>query len=655
MPKQPAKRFTASMLAWPLCVILLMTGLLLIEAHLHKLSLEPLDFLYPLLFGATTGSLVAWLSISRQQAREEASAQEARLLEYYHAIPAMLHSMDAQGRLIMITQTWLDRFGYRQSDIIGRDFFSLLAEEDPDQLKQHHLENLRQQGQIRDRRYQLRHANGSTIPVALSETARTDFSGNLVNTQAVMVDLSPQQAAEERIERLAYFDTLTGLPNRTLLTDRIFQAMAQARRDDRQIGIFFFDLDRFKMINDTQGHAVGDLVLRSVAQRLKKFIREGDTFARLGGDEFVIVQADPNHDPSFIPLARRILETLNEPFRIDSREFFTTASVGVAVYPLDGEDPQALLKSADTAMYVAKSRGRNNYQFFSREMNAAAQAKSHLERRLRAALGNEDLRLHYQALVDLSSGKVVGVEALLRLRDEHGQPIPTAKIIAVAEECGLIYPLGEWTLREACRQAKAWQDAGLPKIRMAINLSGHHIRQINFIDRIEEILEQTGLEPQYLEIELGETSVMGQVHEIIMAMTDLKVRGIRLAIDDFGSGYSSLLYLMHFPIYRIKIAQEFIQGIGQRKDYPALTEAILAMASSLDLSVSAVGVETAAQAAFLRSHGCQEVQGNYFSAVLTAEEFAALLERGPNLLQDETPSTLGPDPDDETVTSHKVH
>ena len=250
-------------------------------------------------------------------------------------------------------------------------------------------------------------------------------------------------------------------------------------------------------------------MLRSVAQRLKKFIREGDTFARLGGDEFVIIQADPNHDPNFTTMGRRILETLGLPFQIDNREFFTTASIGVAIYPVDGDDPQTLLKSADTAMYVAKSRGRNNIQFFSDDMNAAAVAKTNLESRLRQALSSGELQQHYQPQIDLATGKVSGVEALLRWYDLEGKLIPPGKIISVAEESGLIFPLGEWVLRTACAQSRAWQEAGLPPLRMAVNLSGHHIRQANFIDHIEEILKDTGIAFNALEIEMTENSVMG--------------------------------------------------------------------------------------------------------------------------------------------------
>jgi diguanylate cyclase (GGDEF)-like protein/PAS domain S-box-containing protein len=558
---------------------------------------------------------------------------DSRLRQFSQRTPVKLHAMDNQGRLIFVSKAWLDALGYEAESVIGRDFFDLLIGDDIPALKTAHFRRLNESGEIKGTDYLLRHASGKAIEVSLTEVIQRDHNGQWSETFAVLTDSSSHRIPEERIERLAYFDTLTGLPNRTLLHDRLLQSMALARRDNRQVGVFFFDLDRFKLINDTQGHAVGDLVLRSVAQRLKRLIREGDTFARLGGDEFVIVQADPNHAPNFTTLGRRILETLGQPLQIGSREFFTTASIGVSIYPIDGEDAQALLKSADTAMYVAKSRGRNNIQFFSSDMNAEALAKTELENRLRQALSNGEVQLHYQPLINLGTGRIAGVEALLRCYDGHGNLIPPQRIIGVAEESGLVFPLGEWVMRTACAQAKAWQLAGLDKIRMAVNLSGHHIRQVNFIDRVEEILNETGLEAESLEIELAENSIMGHVEDSILALTDLKVRGIGLAIDDFGTGYSSLLYLKHFPIHRIKIAREFISEVTRKRDYAAITEAILSMAGSLNILVTAVGVESTEQLEFLSKRGCHEIQGQLFGAAMDGEQMTRFLKTSGSLLR----------------------
>ena len=437
--------------------------------------------------------------------------------------------------------------------------------------------------------------------------------------------LSTRLVNRELTEKLAYSDNLTGLPNRALLDDRLLQSIARAHRDNHQIGVFFFDIDRFKTINDTQGHAVGDLILRSVTQRLKKFIRAGDTFARLGGDEFVIVQADPNHDPNFAILARRILETLAEPFQVGDREIYTSASIGIAVYPSDGTDPATLLKSADTAMYVAKDRGRNNFQFFSAEMNAQAVFQAGFETCLRKALHQKDLSLCYQPQYDLDSGRIVAVEALLRWYDENGKIIPPGQIIRIAEESGLIYPLGKWILENAARQAADWHRQGFAELRVAVNISGHQLRQSDFIDQLDHILEEAGLEAGHMEIEVTESVVMNHLQELLPTLTDLQVRGLQLAIDEFGTGYSSLFYLIQLPIQRIKIAPVFILDFTRNHEHAIITQATMDIANRLGLKVTAVGIESADQLELLHRQGCKEAAGTYLSPPLAASDIPGLL------------------------------
>lgn len=626
MPNPPAGKTFFFLICWFLAGAVALAGATWLVQFLLATALEPHQIWLSVIFGGLAGGLFGHALLRLKDLSRRLATSDSRLQQFSQKTPAKLHATDDQGRLIFTSKAWLDTLGYEAGAVIGRDFFDLVIADDIPALRKAHFRRLNESGEIKGTSYLLRHANGQAIEILLSEVVQRDQDGQWSGTLAVLTDFSSQRATEERIERLAYFDALTGLPNRTLLHDRLLQSMALARRDNRQVGVFFFDLDRFKLINDTQGHAVGDLVLRSVAQRLKRLIREGDTFARLGGDEFVIVQADPNHDPNFTTLGRRILETLGKPFRVGSREFFTTASIGVSIYPIDGEDAQDLLKSADTAMYVAKSRGRNNVQFFSNDMNAEALAKTELENRLRQALTNGEAQLHYQPLINLGTGRIAGVEALLRCYDGRGNLIPPQQIIRVAEESGLVFPLGEWVMKTACAQAKAWQVAGLEKIRMAVNLSGHHIRQVNFIDRVEEILNETGLEPEFLEIELAENSIMGHVEDSILALTDLKVRGIGLAIDDFGTGYSSLLYLKHFPIHRIKIAREFISEVTRNRDYAAITEAILSMAGRLNILVTAVGVENTEQLEFLQQRGCQEIQGQVCGSPMGAEQMTQFLK-----------------------------
>lgn len=628
----PEKQFSLHLCGWVLAGAMTFAALSGFNRSIHNLPIDIQQLGLPFIFGGLAGYLLARVNIRLRNVNRRLTEREKTLHQFYQKTPAMLHAMDSKGSLLEVSQTWLDTLGYKRDQVIGKNFFDFVVGGELAETRAQHFQKLKELGEIRNNNYLLKTASQATIEVALSEVAQYDLEGRLIESLAVLNDLTGHRAVEERIEKLAYYDTLTGLPNRALMTDRILQAIATARRENRQVGVFFFDLDRFKLINDTQGHAVGDLVLRSVAQRLKKFIREGDTFARLGGDEFVIVLADPNHDPNFDIMGKRILETLGKPFQIGSREFFTTASIGVAIYPLDGEDPQTLLKSADTAMYVAKSRGRNNLQFFSDDMNSATLAKTDLESRLRQALSRGELQQHYQPQINLDTGRITGVEALLRWYDRDGKLTPPNQIISIAEESGLVFPLGEWVLRTACAQAKIWQDSGLPTFRMSVNLSGHHIRQANFIDRIEEILNDTGIQPNTLEIELAENSVMSNVKESIMALTDLKIRGVNLAIDDFGTGYSSLLYLRHFPIHRIKIAQEFIRDILNNPDYAAIAEAILSMAASLKLSVTAVGVEDALQLSFLRQRGCTEAQGRLFGTAMSAEEMTIYLNNSEELL-----------------------
>ncbi len=620
-----------AMLFWIVAGAVVLCAVAVIERLSNDLPVDPANLTFPALLGAIAGILFGRSELRINLMSRLLQKSEKRLGTLYHHTPAMLHSLDADGRLVYVSQSWLDALDYRLEQVIGRPFSDFLAADDPGETLLRHLQALTERGEVRTC-YRLRCGDGREIDVALTEVRRADPGGEPAESLAVLNDLAQLPVSSGQVDKLAYSDSLTGLPNRALLNDRLLHAIALARRENCRVGVFFFDLDRFKTINDTQGHAVGDLVLRSVAQRLKKYIREGDTFARLGGDEFVIVQADPNHDPNFAVLARRILETLREPFRIGERELYTTASVGIAIYPGDGEDPASLLKSADIAMYVAKSLGRNNFQFFSNELNARMLSRANLEAGLRRALYNDELTLHYQPQVDLATGRVVALEAMLRWENKAGQPVPPVEVIRIAEESGLIYDLGEWILEQACRQCRQWQAAGLPMVRIALNVSGHHLRQSNFIDRFERIIEESGLHPSAFEIEASESAAMGHIQEVIPALTDLQVRGFGLALDHFGAGSSSLLYLKCLPIQRIKITVEIVRDIHQNPDYTAIVEAIIAMAHRLGLKVTAVGVETPGQLEFLRRQGCDEVAGNLLSPALPPDAVAALLAGGTGLL-----------------------
>lgn len=438
-------------------------------------------------------------------------------------------------------------------------------------------------------------------------------------------EIAERKAAADHIQYLANHDYLTDLPNRVLLEDLLSQALANARRNQTMVALLFFDLDRFKTINDSLGHHVGDLLLQAVAKRLKDCLRSADIVARLGGDEFVIVIPNINEINQAARVADKILESMRPPYMVDGQELTMTPSIGISVYPHDGEVIATLIKNADAAMYHAKEIGRNNYQFFTHSMNTSALERLSLENSLRRALEREEFLLHYQPQVDLESGRTIATEALIRWRHPELGMIPPAKFIPIAEDSGLIIALGEWVLREACLQNKQWQQAGLAAIPVAINLSALQFRQKNFQEIISTTLQQTGLDPHYLELELTESILLQNTEITTSTLQALKAIGLQLSIDDFGTGYSSLSYLKRLPIDKLKIDRSFVQDISTDPDDAAISSAIISMAHKLRLKVIAEGVETEAQLAFLKAKSCDEVQGYYFSRPLDPEAMITLL------------------------------
>jgi len=439
-------------------------------------------------------------------------------------------------------------------------------------------------------------------------------------------DITERKRAEQQVQHLAYSDTLTGLPNRALLMHQLRDALARCDREATQLAVLFLDLDRFKPINDTMGHAVGDELLKAVAQRLRNCVRRSDTVARLGGDEFVVVLAGIRAQREATRAAQEIIERIAEPFVCDRHEIFSSMSIGIATYPADGRDPGTLLKSADMAMYVSKQRGRGNYQFYSHEMNQAARERLELENSLRRALRQQEFSLWYQPQVNLADGRVTGLEALLRWHHPELGIVPPGLFIPTCEEIGLILPLGEWVLRSACRQAKAWVEAGYPPICIAVNLSVMQFRQNDLVQRVRAILEETAVDPACLELELTESMIMEDAEGTVRTLRQLKDIGLRLAIDDFGTGYSSLSYLSSFPIDRIKIAQRFMADVTGDPRNAAIVETIIAIARSLGIEVIAEGVETAQELEFLRSRGCDDLQGYYFSRPIPSDAVTARLD-----------------------------
>ena len=440
-------------------------------------------------------------------------------------------------------------------------------------------------------------------------------------------DLEERKRVEQSIRHIAHHDALTGLPNRSLFRDRLTHAMAQADRYHQKLAVMFLDLDRFKAINDTLGHNVGDQLLKIAAERLRSCVRDSDTVARLGGDEFTVIVEDIVEDHDAAAVAQKILDTLSQPFNLYGHEVFISVSVGVTLYPSDDENADNLLRNADSAMYRAKEFGRNNFQFYVAEMNIKARERLRLESSLRRALDRNEFMLYYQPRVSLESGRVIGAEALLRWRHPEMGLVPPSEFIPILDETGMIIPVGDWALREACRQNREWQDRGLPPIRVAVNLSVRQFIQKDLADTIVRALEAANLSAEHLEVEITEDLFLEHNQTNIITLARLKNMGIHISLDDFGTGYSSLSYLKRLPIDTLKIDQSFVRDIGD-PDNKAIASAIIAMASSLRLNVLAEGVETDEQLAFLRAQGCNEIQGFSFSHPLPADEFAQLLREG---------------------------
>lgn len=440
-------------------------------------------------------------------------------------------------------------------------------------------------------------------------------------------DIARRKVVEKRLDDLAYYDPLTGLPNRRLFLELLGQALARARRGEGLVAVLFLDLDRFKLVNDSLGHAVGDQLLKAVAGRLASCLRTTDTVSRLGGDEFTVILEDLSSSEDAARIAQKLLEAVAVPLVIEGHEIFVGASIGIALYPTDHDDRDALIKSADTAMYSAKEEG-NAYRFYSADMNARAFERLTLETGLRHAVKREEFVLHYQPLVDFRSGTMVGVEALVRWQHPERGLLSPDKFIPLAEETGLIVPLGEWVLRTACVQTKAWQGCGYPQLRVAVNLSRRQFQQKNLVQTVSTVLADTGLDPRSLELELTESLLIHDAEGTIAMLHALHAMGIRLSIDDFGAEYSSLGYLKRLPINTLKIDQSFVRDIATSRDDASITKAIITLAHCLNLNVVAEGVETAGQVDFLRSERCNEMQGYYFSQALTTEALGRLLTAG---------------------------
>ena len=536
---------------------------------------------------------------------------------------------DAEALLVSVNRAFAEITGYCQEDALGRNPRFLLSDPDDDKFHRQLLDSLSSTGAWRGEAWG-RRKSGDAYPAWCAVSAVRTQDGRITHYVAIFSDVSDRKRAEARIEFLAHHDSLTGLPNRVLLRDRFDQAIAHAARAHTKIALLFLDVDHFKAVNDSLGHPVGDALLRQIAKRLRDCVRAEDTVCRQGGDEFVILLTDVGDTQAASVVAEKVLATLREPLEVDGHSLSTACSLGISLHPDDGEGFDVLLQKADTAMYRAKGSGRNTFRFFAREMHTNALEKLKLQQRLRLALERNEFLLHYQPQVALANGRLVGIEALIRWMDPEVGLVPPGAFIPLAEETGLIVPIGRWALNEACRQNRAWQRAGLPCVPVAVNLSGMQLTRADVYATVDEALRASGLPASLLELELTESILIHDAESILETFKRLKALGVHLSIDDFGAGYSSLSYLKRFPVDKLKIDRAFVHDVSAGTDAAAIARAVIQMARSLNLRTVAEGVENVDQVRFLRLEGCHEAQGVLFSRPVPADEIARLLA-APNL------------------------
>lgn len=536
----------------------------------------------------------------------------------------IMDATSASNPIVFANDAFCRMTGHALEEVLGRDFSFLLSQHHDQQEIDAVCSALANNNEAN---LVLRkcHRDGAEMWSKLLISPVPDETDRIAYFIGVQTDITEHKRDEERLAHQSTHDALTGLPNRNLLKDRLQQAIAQTDRSNNSVALLFLDLDHFKLINDSLGHAAGDRMLLDMAERLRACVREGDTVSRHGGDEFVLVLREIDQSHHVAAICEKIFQTIAEPFFIQGHSFHVTCSIGIALYPQDGQDPATLFKYADMALYQAKDQGRNHYQFFSREMNERMQERVTLDEALRSAIANDELLLHYQPLVSLSTGQLVGLETLVRWQHPEFGMVSPVRFIPIAEESALIASIGEWVLRKACQDMRAWIDIGLTGFQVAVNVSPRQFRDPRLADRIEQVLAEYLIEPGMLSLEITETVLMQDTASSEATLQQLKGLGVDLALDDFGTGYSSLSYLKRFPFDRVKIDRSFVRDIITDADDAAISKAIISMAHSLGIRVVAEGVETEAQCQFLRRHRCDEMQGYYYSRPLPPKEITRLL------------------------------
>ncbi len=553
-------------------------------------------------------------------------------------IKSMINSLiviSTDGRIIRINDATCRLLGYEEKELLAQSVELIIKKGLLNTGSE--IQDIFIKGFVSDAEKTYIAKDGREIPVLFSASVMHGADNTIQGIVCAAQDITELKNAEQKIIYLAYYDSLTGLPNRRLFGDRFEQTLKLAKRYKRLIALLFIDLDNFKQINDTLGHEIGDLLLKKVAMLLEKVVRSSDSFTRKepeyesnfitrqGGDEFIIMLTEVAHPDDAAKVAGRILGILSEPFVFGKDETFITASIGISIYPHDGPDLETILKNADTAMYYVKEQGKNNYKYFKQSMHDTAYRKLTMENYLRKALDRDEFILYYQPQINMKSGRITGLEALIRWKNPDLGMVSPADFIPLAEETGLILPIGDWVIKTACRQQKGWKDAGISLVPVSINLSSKQFQNMNIITIITQSLEDTELHPQYLVLEITESVIMKNIEAAFKAFHELSKNGLRFSLDDFGTGYSSLSYLKKFPIYTLKIDQSFVRGLGSDPDDEAITNAIISMAHNMKMKVIAEGVETEQQLKYLINHGCDDAQGYIFSRPLPAEETTALL------------------------------
>lgn len=589
--------------------------------------------------GGITGVMSVIVDIMEQRKAEEALRLMNRAME--SSSNGVIITQPISGKLVItyVNQGFERITGYSRAEAMGRNPSFLLHSGASDEERKRLRETIiaEEGGTFILCNYR---KDGKMFWNELSVAPVLDDSGRATHYVGIMNDISDRKKAEEQLLYVANHDALTGLPNRNLLQDRLSQALAYEEYRRAPICVMFLDLDNFKLVNDTWGHSMGDRLLVAVAERLQNIIRGGDTVARLGGDEFVIILPLVREVKDVVIVAQKIVSVFARPFVVEDKEFHITASIGITLFPSDGDTMDILLRNADAAMYDAKGNGKNTYKFYSPDMNKRIFERLELEGKLHHALKKNELVLYYQPRVDNQTGRVWSAEALVRWNHPEIGMIAPGRFIPLAEETGLIMPIGEWVLREACRQNKEWQQAGLRALRVAVNLSARQFRQQDLVKTVCDILLEADLDPRWLELEITESCIMDDVEYAVRTLTELKEMGIHLSLDDFGTGYSSLNHLKKFPLDCLKVDQSFIRDVLTDANDAAIVTAIIRMAEALNLDVIAEGVETAGQLAFLAAQGCREIQGYYFSRPLPSEAFMEFVVKAFGSSQDK-PGTIG--------------